>query len=86
MIKHEAGHFLLAYLMGCPIQGFFLSAWDAAKAGIRGQAGTVFFDNDLSNQLNANKVTRSAIDRYTIVLMGGIAAEAMTYEQAEVKI
>jgi len=83
VIQHEAGHFLLAYLLGCPIQGFFLSAWDASAAGIRGQAGTVFFDNDLSSQLKANKVTRTAIDRYTIVLMAGIAAEALTYEQAE---
>ena len=83
VIQHEAGHFLLAYLLGCPIQGFFLSAWDAASAGIRGQAGTVFFDNDLSSQLKANKVTRTAIDRYTIVLMAGIAAEAIMYEQAE---
>jgi len=40
VIQHEAGHFLLAYLLGCPIQGFFLSAWDASTAGIRGQAGT----------------------------------------------
>jgi hypothetical protein len=38
----------------------------------------VFFDNDLSTQLKANKVTRTAIDRYTIVLMAGIAAEALT--------
>ena len=114
VIQHEAGHFLLAYLLGCPIQGFFLSAWDASNAGIRGQAGTVFFDNDLSSQvcvsdcracmyvcvcvhmhapcfltrelpsqLKANKVTRTAIDRYTIVLMAGIAAEAITYQQAE---
>ena len=51
VIQHEAGHFLLAYLLGCPIQGFFLSAWDASNAGIRGQAGTVFFDNDLSSQV-----------------------------------
>ncbi|KAJ1488712.1 hypothetical protein T484DRAFT_1782520, partial [Baffinella frigidus] len=83
VIRHEMGHFLLAYLLGCPIQGFFLSAWDANRVGIRGQAGTVFFDNDLSTQLTANKVTRTAIDRFTIVLMGGIAAEAMTYQQAE---
>jgi len=83
VIQHEAGHFLLAYLLGCPIQGFFLSAWDASSAGIRGQAGTVFFDNDLSSQLRANKVTRTAVDRYTIVLMAGIAAEALTYQQAE---
>jgi len=64
VIKHEAGHFLLAYLLGCPIQGFFLSAWDASKSGIAGQAGTIFFDNDLSSQLGANKVTRTSIDRY----------------------
>jgi hypothetical protein len=83
VIKHEAGHFLLAYLMGCPIQGYFISAWDAFKSGIMGQAGTIFFDNDLSTQLNANKVTRTAIDRYSIVVMGGIAAEALQYNKAE---
>lgn len=66
VIKHEAGHFLLAYLLGCPIQGFFLSAWDASRSGIMGQAGTVFFDNDLSSQLSANKVTRTAIDRLVL--------------------
>jgi hypothetical protein len=34
VIKHEAGHFLLAYLLGCPIQGYFISAWDAVKSGM----------------------------------------------------
>ncbi len=51
--------------------------------GIMGQAGTIFFDNDLSTQLSANKVTRTAIDRYSIVVMGGIAAEALQYDKAE---
>eukprot|EP00291_Cryptomonas_curvata_P030104 CAMPEP_0172208334 /NCGR_PEP_ID=MMETSP1050-20130122/34407_1 /TAXON_ID=233186 /ORGANISM="Cryptomonas curvata, Strain CCAP979/52" /LENGTH=347 /DNA_ID=CAMNT_0012887899 /DNA_START=66 /DNA_END=1106 /DNA_ORIENTATION=+ len=83
VIKHEAGHFLLAYLLGCPIQGFFLSAWDATKAGISGQAGCIFFDNELSAGISANRVSRVAIDRYSIVVMAGIAAEAINYERAE---
>lgn len=67
VIRHEAGHFLLAYLLGCPIQGFFLSAWDANRVGIRGQAGTVFFDNDLSTQLTANKVRSPCVSSRCLV-------------------
>ena len=84
IICHEAGHFLISYLLGIPIRGCVTNAWDAQKyPEINGQAGTIFFDPKLADELAAQKVTRSSVDRMSIVLMAGIAAEALKFGKAE---
>ncbi|KAL3930496.1 MAG: hypothetical protein SGARI_004469 [Bacillariaceae sp.] len=85
--RHEAGHFLCAYLLGAPLEGYVLSAFAALqdpRFGSRGvSAGTSFFDQDLSNQMSKSQIKRSAVDRYSIIVMAGIAAEAINYGRAD---
>ena len=82
--EHEAGHFLAAYLLGCPIEACLLDPWAAAADGrFAGAAGTVFFDPELGRAMAAGTITREAIDRYSVVVMAGIAAEAAQNGRAE---
>ncbi|XP_071703145.1 uncharacterized protein [Rutidosis leptorrhynchoides] len=83
ILVHEAGHLLVAYLMGCPIRGVILDPIVAMQMGIQGQAGTQFWDENLQNELAEGRLTGVAFDRYCMVLFGGIAAEALVYGEAE---
>ncbi|CAM9136694.1 unnamed protein product [Discosporangium mesarthrocarpum] len=83
VVKHEAGHFLLAYLLGCPVQGCLLDPFEISKIANSAQGGTIFADPAFAKGIQSGRLTRSTVDRFTIVLMAGIAAEAMEYGAAE---
>ncbi|MGL6139192.1 MAG: ATP-dependent Zn protease [Planktothrix sp.] len=83
ILHHEAGHFLVAYLMEIPIQGYALNGWEAFKQGFKAQGGVQFADQILWEQLQQGKISAQVLDRYCAVWMGGIAAETLVFEKAE---
>lgn len=76
IIQHEAGHFLAAYLLGIPIEGYTLSAWESLRQGQSSQAGVICSSPtvDISAQL---------LKDYCTVWMAGIAAEKLVYDSSE---
>ncbi|CAN6230465.1 unnamed protein product [Urochloa humidicola] len=83
ILVHEAGHLLTAYLMGCPIRGVISDPFVALRMGIKGQAGTRFWDEKMVKELAEGHLSSTAFDRYSMILFAGIAAEALVYGEAE---
>jgi hypothetical protein len=79
MIRHEAGHFLVAHLLQIPITGYTLSAWEAIRQGHPGQGGVMFDSNDVE----VGHLSAQLLDRYCIMWMAGGAAESLVYETVE---
>jgi hypothetical protein len=82
--RHEAGHFLVAYLLGCPVEGCVLSAWDALhdprfQKAQSVHAGTSYFDPNMHSKY----VSSEDVDRRSTILMAGVAAEALNYGHSE---
>lgn len=84
VLQHEAGHFLIAYLLGWPIEACLLDPVRAARdPRFPGAAGTVFFDPSLAAAMRGGELKRGELDRYSVVVMAGIAAEAEANGRAE---
>ncbi|MTJ06186.1 MULTISPECIES: ATP-dependent Zn protease [unclassified Anabaena] len=83
IIHHEAGHFLVAHLLGIPVTGYTLSAWEAWKKGQPGQGGVTLEDSELAAQLETGKISAHKLDRYCNIWMAGIAAETLVFNSAE---
>ncbi|WP_310426821.1 ATP-dependent Zn protease [Chamaesiphon sp. VAR_48_metabat_135_sub] len=76
IIHHEAGHFLVAYLLGIPITGYTLTAWESVKQGNSAQGGVMFAPppTNISSQL---------LQQYCTIWMAGIAAEKLMYDKSQ---
>lgn len=77
IVRHEAGHFLVAHLLGIPVTGYVLSAWEALKQRQSGQGGVSFDDRELASGISAQ-----LLDRYCTIWMAGVAAETLVYDRA----
>jgi hypothetical protein len=81
IIRHEAGHFLVAYFLGIPITGYTLTAWEAFKQGQPGNGGVAVDTQLLSPELPVGEM-RLNLERICTVWMAGIAAETIVYGSA----
>ncbi|HLO48909.1 MAG TPA: ATP-dependent Zn protease, partial [Kamptonema sp.] len=83
ILRHEAGHFLVAYLLEIPVSGYALNAWEAFKQGQKAQGGVRFEDQELASQMQKGAFSVQLLDRYCTVWMAGVAAENLVYGNAE---
>lgn len=82
VLHHEAGHFLAACLLGIPISGYSLSAWEAFKQGQPGLGGVQFDNQSLSDgRLDIQEIPL-ILSRFSTVWLAGIAAETAIYGKA----
>jgi hypothetical protein len=72
VLKHEAGHFLVSYLLGVPVTGYALEI---------GKEHVSFAEASLQQRLIERKLTDAEIDQLSVMSMSGVAAEAQTYEE-----
>lgn len=82
VLRHEAGHFLVAHLLGISVTGYALNAWEAFRQGQSAQGGVRFEDEELAEQLQQGVLSSQMLDRYCTVWMAGIAAENFVYGSA----
>ena len=83
ILHHEAGHFLVAHLLGITVNDYTLSAWEAWKKGQSGQGGITLEDGELTAQIEKGKITAQMLDRYCTIWMAGIAAETLVFKSSE---
>lgn len=81
--RHEAGHFLCAHLLSVPVQACELNPLASlSNTRLRARAGTVFLSPALEALRAGEPAQDEDVDVVSIVLMGGIAAEAVTMGHA----
>jgi hypothetical protein len=83
ILRHEAGHFLVAYFLGIPITDYTLTAWEAFKQGQPGLGGVTFDTQALCSKTLPVGEMRLTLERFCTVWMAGIAAETLIYGNAE---
>ncbi|KAF7834219.1 uncharacterized protein G2W53_009078 [Senna tora] len=70
--RHEAAHFLTAYLLGLPILDYSL---DIGKEHVN------LIDERLQKLIYSGQLDAKELDRLAVVAMAGLAAEGLTYDK-----
>ncbi|XP_057750633.1 uncharacterized protein LOC130969073 isoform X1 [Arachis stenosperma] len=70
--RHEAAHFLIAYLLGVPILGYSL---DIGKEHVN------LIDERLEKLIYSGQLDAKELDRLAVVSMAGLAAEGLEYDK-----
>ncbi|EFJ50337.1 hypothetical protein VOLCADRAFT_103923, partial [Volvox carteri f. nagariensis] len=82
---HEAGHLLVAYLVGLMPRAYTLSSMDAflRYRALNIQAGTRFCDGEFAAEVATGRLKSSSLDRYTCVALAGVVTEYLRFGVAE---
>ena len=84
VLRHEAGHFLLSHLLGFPVQACELDPLAAlVDRRFGGAAGVIYQSPAMAAMQERRRFSREQADRAAIVLMAGIAAEALAFGGAD---
>jgi hypothetical protein len=84
VLRHEAGHFLIAQQLGFEVTDYSLSAWEAFRKGNGGQGGIQFDASEVDRTMaQGGEAATQMLDRLCTVWMAGIAAEQMEYGSVE---
>ncbi|XP_019051693.1 PREDICTED: uncharacterized protein LOC104588407 isoform X2 [Nelumbo nucifera] len=82
---HEAGHFIIAYLLGILPKGYTLSSLEALRkeGSLNVQAGTAFVDFEFVEEVNKGKVSAQMLNRFSCIALAGVATEYLLFGCAE---
>ncbi|CAA3030340.1 stress regulated [Olea europaea subsp. europaea] len=85
VVQHEAGHFLIAYLLGILPRGYTLTSFEALKkeGSLNVQAGTAFVDFEFLEEVSKGKVSATTLNRFTCIALAGVATEYLQFGYAE---
>ncbi|KAK6151968.1 hypothetical protein DH2020_014603 [Rehmannia glutinosa] len=84
VVQHEAGHFLIAYLLGILPKGYTLTSLDALKkeGSLNVQAGTAFVDFEFVEEVGEQRKSISH-SRFSCIALAGVATEYLLFGAAE---
>ncbi|KAG8045152.1 hypothetical protein GUJ93_ZPchr0008g12307 [Zizania palustris] len=85
VIQHEAGHFLIAYLLGVLPKEYTITSLDALikKGSLNVQAGTAFVDFEFLEEVNTGKLSATMLNKFSCIALAGVATEYLLYGRAE---
>ncbi|KAL0315783.1 UNVERIFIED_CONTAM: hypothetical protein Sradi_5456500 [Sesamum radiatum] len=85
VVQHEAGHFLIAYLLGILPKGYTLTSLEALKkeGSLNVQAGTAFADFEFLEEVNKGKVSATTLNKFSCIALAGVATEYLLFGTAE---
>jgi len=81
VIRHEAGHIVVAHLLGIPLRGYVLSPWQAFRRGIPGYGGVELDPAPMHTWEAQGGISWADLERYGLFWMAGAAAESLHYGQ-----
>ncbi|KAK1315773.1 hypothetical protein QJS10_CPA05g00905 [Acorus calamus] len=83
--QHEAGHFLIAYLLGVLPKDYTLTSLEALRktGSLNVQAGTSFVDFEFLEEVNMGKLSSKMLDKFSCIALAGVATEYLLYGYAE---